>query len=144
MAEVRTYVLDALQREYSFKQGVDVDSINYIPVSEIEIVEHTHGHWGINEKTGEDFFFYDMPSFRVGDILEVTYAGDETPTIYYYSDEYGQRAFYTELGEELPEEGNLVSSMDTYADWNVEDGGEFSVEYSGRESTVSLSILKTP
>ena len=30
MAEVRTYVLDALQREYSFKQGVDVDSINYI------------------------------------------------------------------------------------------------------------------
>ncbi|MBR3621573.1 MAG: hypothetical protein IKN56_08675, partial [Clostridia bacterium] len=54
----------------------------------------------------------------------------------------GQRAFYTELGEELPEEGNLVSSMDTYADWNVEDGGEFSVEYSGRESTVSLSIVK--
>lgn len=30
MSEVREYVLDALQREYTFKAGVDVDSINYI------------------------------------------------------------------------------------------------------------------
>lgn len=28
--KVREYVLDALQREYSFKDGVDVDSINFI------------------------------------------------------------------------------------------------------------------
>lgn len=30
MSAVREYVLEALQKEYSFKDGVDVDSINYI------------------------------------------------------------------------------------------------------------------
>ena len=30
MSEVREYVLDVLQREYSFKDDVNVDSINYI------------------------------------------------------------------------------------------------------------------
>ena len=30
MSEVREYILDTLQREYSFKEGVDVDSINFI------------------------------------------------------------------------------------------------------------------
>lgn len=29
MSDVREFVLEALQREYSFKNGVDVDSINY-------------------------------------------------------------------------------------------------------------------
>ncbi len=30
MEDVREYVLEMLQREYSFKKGVDVDSINYV------------------------------------------------------------------------------------------------------------------
>lgn len=30
MSKVREYVLDALQREYSFKEGVDIDKINYV------------------------------------------------------------------------------------------------------------------
>ncbi len=30
MSNVREYVLDALQREYSFKDGVDIDKINYV------------------------------------------------------------------------------------------------------------------
>lgn len=30
MSEVREYILDALQREYSFKKDADVDNINYI------------------------------------------------------------------------------------------------------------------
>lgn len=30
MEDVREYVLEILQREYSFKKDVDVDSINYV------------------------------------------------------------------------------------------------------------------
>jgi len=30
MSDVREYVLEALQREYSFKEGADVDAINFI------------------------------------------------------------------------------------------------------------------
>ncbi len=30
MSKVREYVLDALQREYSFKEGIDIDKINYV------------------------------------------------------------------------------------------------------------------
>ncbi len=30
MSKVREYVLDALQREYSFKEGTDIDKINYV------------------------------------------------------------------------------------------------------------------
>ncbi len=30
MSKVREYVLDALQREYSFKEGADIDKINYV------------------------------------------------------------------------------------------------------------------
>jgi acyl carrier protein len=30
MSSVREYILEALQREYGFKNGVDVDNINYI------------------------------------------------------------------------------------------------------------------
>jgi len=28
--DIREYILEALQREYSFKDGVDVDTINYV------------------------------------------------------------------------------------------------------------------
>lgn len=30
MSRVRDYVMETLQREYSFKKGVDVDSLNYV------------------------------------------------------------------------------------------------------------------
>ena len=30
MSEVREFIIDRLQREYSFKDGVDIDRINYI------------------------------------------------------------------------------------------------------------------
>lgn len=30
MSKVREYIVDTIQREYSFKKGEDIDSINYV------------------------------------------------------------------------------------------------------------------
>ena len=67
MAEVRKYVLDALQREYSFKQGVDVDSINYIregymdSLGLVQFIAELEGEFGI-EFTEEELR---APSFCI-------------------------------------------------------------------------------
>jgi acyl carrier protein len=39
MSSVREFVLDSLQKEYSFKKDVDVDSINYIEEGYMDSLE---------------------------------------------------------------------------------------------------------
>lgn len=74
MPEVRTYVLDALQREYSFKQGVDVDSINYIQegymdsLGLVQFIAELEGEFGI-EFTEEEL---QSPSFCIVGTLIAT------------------------------------------------------------------------
>ena len=67
MAEVRPFVLEALQREYSFKQGVDVDSVNYIQegymdsLGLVQFIAELEGEFGI-EFTEEELR---SPSFCI-------------------------------------------------------------------------------
>ncbi len=72
MSEVREYVLDALQREYSFKKDADIDSINYIEqgymdsLGLVQFIAELEGEFGI-EFTEQEM---ESPDFRkVGTLI---------------------------------------------------------------------------
>ena len=115
-----------------------VSAINFIPVSPIKITENTGGEIRTDDK-GEEFYYYNPPWFNDGDVLEVTFAGEDSPTIYTYSTEDGS-GFFNAEGEEL--EGDIYTSRYSYERWTVEDGGEYWIKYSGREVSVKVQIIK--
>ena len=72
MSKVREYVLNELQKEYSFKDGVDVDSINYIEegymtsLGLIQFIVELESEFGLEFSEEE----LDSPDFRkVGSLI---------------------------------------------------------------------------
>ena len=72
MSKVREYVLDALQREYSFKQDVDVDSIRYIDEGYMDSLGLVQFIIELEDEFGVEFSEEEMasPEFRrVGSLI---------------------------------------------------------------------------
>lgn len=70
----REYILNELQKEYSFKDGVDVDAINYIAegyidsIGLLQFIVELEGEYGI-EFTDDDL---SDPEFRiVGKLIDL-------------------------------------------------------------------------
>ena len=118
-----------------------VDAINFIPVSPVKIVENTGGEWRLDPyNNDEQFYYYEPPQFKAGDVLEVTFKGDENPTVYTYRNDNEYDGFYNSEDEEL--EGSIYTSRYSYERWTIEDGGEYRIIYSGRESAVKVEIIE--
>ena len=67
MPEVREFIIDRLQREYSFKEGINIDEINYIEegymdsIGLIQFIGEVEDEFGI-EFTDEEL---ESQSFRI-------------------------------------------------------------------------------
>ena len=123
-----------------------VEAINFVPVDgTYQRIKETGGHWD-TDKNGEEFYYY-TPEFRSGDQLEVTFAGDEEPTVYTYRDGSNGHGFFDD-NDEILYQGDgikrLYTSRDSYAHWTVEDGGVFTVRYFDRECEVEVEIIENP
>ncbi len=98
--------------------------------------ENTWGYAVTNE-AGEEYFEYDMPIYRVGTTLTITFEGDETK-VYEYSDDF----YDVETGEKLPFEINWDVDQEV-APFGVGEN-EIVFNIGGCTDTVVLEVLENP
>lgn len=67
MSKIRDYIVERLQREYSFKEGVDIDNINYVEEGYMDSLGLIQFIGEIEDEFGIEFTDEEMEShsFRI-------------------------------------------------------------------------------
>lgn len=126
-------------------EEITISSIEYIPVNDVEYIENSNGRFDYNENN-EEFYYYEIPYFTIGDILKVT-------------DKDGSVAEYTFIGWQEDDGFESFESQDgvrIYADdirrydnqyvdhWELGSDNYYTVEYFGISCNVPVTISENP
>lgn len=126
-------------------EEITISSIEYIPVNDVEYIENSNGRFDYNENN-EEFYYYEIPYFTIGDILKVT-------------DKDGSVAEYTFIGWQEDDGFESFESQDgvrIYADdirrydnqyvdhWELGSDNYYTVEYFGISCSVPVTISENP
>ncbi len=121
-----------------------VSAISFTPAEKYTVVEHTHGEWR-DDNNGGQYYDYNMPSFREGDILKVTLTESGETVTYTYSDE--EHEFLDADGEALPNsDTELVTSHHGDNVWqlNSDNNHYFVVYYTVSSDPVYVDVVENP
>ncbi|MBR5923236.1 MAG: hypothetical protein IKZ59_05520 [Clostridia bacterium] len=121
----------------------------YIPVRDIEIYENSNGRWDTDGE-GNPFYNYDMPWFKAGDLLNVTYS-DTYATVSYtylrgeYDGQYYDGFYDVNNGyDPLPDQDTALG-VSRHGEWELGDGNFMFVTYKDNESNyVRVEIVENP
>ena len=120
-----------------------VVQIAFIPAKNYVYTEHTNGWWEEYEEWDDELnssvisaYHYNMPYFRTGDMLYVTYDDSRGTVLYTYVD--ADMEFVSAAGERIGANAVEISG-DTY-DWKVGSNNYFEVSYLGSDTQVQVTI----
>lgn len=133
----------------------DVESIEYVPVKPIEIIENSNGYWNYNfdedteEITDLWFYYFDDPLLFVNpdDCLTVNYEDGSKEQFYLYGEATEEYVSY----EWRSEAGNVISSDEVEfwttqyeSHWGIDTENYVYLEYAGAATEIPVKIIETP
>ncbi|MBR6392952.1 MAG: hypothetical protein IKS12_06660, partial [Eubacterium sp.] len=119
-----------------------VASFEFIPVEPFTVIENTNGSWEDDDEYGH-FFNYDSPYFREGDKISVVFTGETNAVEYTYRDVDYSFDFYDENDEIIPY-ADTISRNKHNEPWATNVEHTFTVEYSGLEFDVPITVVSNP
>ena len=120
-------------------------SISFIPVKSPELIENVDGDWERNDETGEEYFWYSLPRFNNGDILEVTDKSGKTVKYeYQYNEETDESNFVSSSGDVINENDIKRRSNQYNKHWSVGTDNYYTISYYGLSIDVPISIIENP
>ncbi len=129
-----------------------VVSISFTPEEPYEYIEHMNGYWNDrwDSAAGEyvDYFYYYTDSiYNAGNMLTVNYTDGRTVDyVYDYGWDLpsGESGWYSSSGEFIEEYDVDYNMSQSNSPWVLNGDNYFTVEYSGREYQVPVTIKENP
>lgn len=126
-------------------EEIAISSIEYIPVNDVEYIENSNGRFDYNENN-EEFYYYEIPYFTIGDILKVTDKDGSTVEYEYIGWQFddGFASFESQDGVRI--NADFVNRFDDqYTNhWKVGTDNYYTVEYLGFSCNVPVAIVENP
>lgn len=126
-------------------EEITISSIEYIPVNDVEYIENSNGRFDYNENN-EEFYYYEIPYFTIGDILKVTDKDGSTVEYEYIGWQFddGFASFESQDGVRI--NADFVNRFDDqYTNhWKVGTDNYYTVEYLGFSCNVPVAIVENP
>lgn len=126
-------------------EEITISSIEYIPVNDVEYIENSNGRFDYNENN-EEFYYYEIPYFTIGDILKVTDKDGSTVEYEYIGWQFddGFASFESQDGVRI--NVDFVNRFDDqYTNhWKVGTDNYYTVEYLGFSCNVPVAIVENP
>lgn len=126
-------------------EEITISSIEYIPVNDVEYIENSNGRFDYNENN-EEFYYYEIPYFTIGDILKVTDKDGSTVEYEYIGWQFddGFASFESQDGVRI--NADFVNRFDDqYTNhWKVGTDNYYTVEYFGFSCNVPVAIVENP
>ena len=120
-------------------------SISFIPVKSAELIENVDGEWDYNDETGEKYFWYSLPRFNNGDILEVTDKSGKTVKYEYQYNEKTDEANFVSSTSDVINEDDIERGSNQYNEhWSVGTDNHYTISYYGLSIDVPISIIENP
>lgn len=126
-------------------EEITISSIEYIPVNDVEYIENSNGRFDYSENN-EEFYYYEIPYFTIGDILKVTDKDGSTVEYEYIGWQFddGFASFESQDGVRI--NADFVNRFDDqYTNhWKVGTDNYYTVEYLGFSCNVPVAIVENP
>ena len=126
-------------------EEITISSIEYIPVNDVEYIENSNGRFDYNENN-EEFYYYEIPYFTIGDILKVTDKDGSTVEYEYIGWQFDDGFASFESLDGVRINADFVNRFDDqYTNhWKVGTDNYYTVEYFGFSCNVPVAIVENP
>lgn len=121
-----------------------VASIEFTPVNPIEYMEETNGYFEYDEN-GDEYYYYYIPSFEIGDVLKVTYKDGRVFEYSYIGWVDDSNAYFESSDGVRINAEDVKQNDDQYINhWSLGSDNYFTVEYLAATYNVPVTITENP
>lgn len=121
-----------------------VSSIDFIPVNPIEYIENSDGYYEY-DGSGERYFYYNLPSYEIGDVLKVTENnGDVTEYTYIGWQDDGEEYFESPDAKRINADDLRIIDQQYEQHWTLGTNNYYSINYLGASCDVPIAVIENP
>lgn len=141
------YTVEYLGATYSVPVTITespISSIEFIPVNPIECIENSDGYYEY-DGSGEEYFYYNLPSYKIGDILKVTDKnGEVTEYTYIGWLDDGEEYFESPDAKRINAGDLRIIDQQYEQHWTLGTNNYYSINYLGASCDVPVAVIEHP
>jgi len=122
-------------------------SLSFTPANPYRLIEPIDG-WIDEDKYGDEYFRYKVPSLQEGDTLTIAMAdGSSTEYVYGFDEDYEEWRFVSDSGEAIGASDIAIQYVDyqsAKSAWRPDETHKLFVTYMGRTAEVDVDIVENP